>query len=282
MRKLSHISFPAALVFIVTFWLVGSRAAVQITVLLLPADMTRLLADSSRYTLPLYLIRNSGFVFLLVGTVLAVRYVLRMSVINFITDAPAFRYRRSFAAAGIWLTATALLTAGEGLLMPENYLFEPDYRAFFLFLFPAAVTVVIQASSEELLFRTLLGRWVETYTGRLLPPVILSGMLFLFAHLMNPEIQRFGASAAIYLYYFLFGAMLMLFSKLDGGYELAIGIHIGNNLFSSLLVNYDGSVMPTPSLFTAQSITPTGALIVLGVSAGISSMVFIRKQSGIR
>jgi len=110
MRKLSHINFPAALVFIVTFWLVGSRAAVQITVLLLPADMTRLLADSSRYTLPLYLIRNSGFVFLLVGTVLAVRYVLRMSLISFITDAPVFRYRRSFAAAGVWLMATALLT----------------------------------------------------------------------------------------------------------------------------------------------------------------------------
>ncbi|MCL4561859.1 MAG: hypothetical protein M1281_14780, partial [Chloroflexi bacterium] len=57
----------------------------------------------------------------------------------------------------------------------------------------------------------------------------------------------------------------------DGRLELALGLHAANNLFTALFANYTGTVMPTPSLFTVNTLDA-----VYSVSAAfIGLMVFV-------
>jgi hypothetical protein len=39
---------------------------------------------------------------------------------------------------------------------------------------------------------------------------------------------------------------------MDNGLESAIGFHAANNTFAAIFVNYEGSVLPVPSLFMAE------------------------------
>lgn len=212
------------------------------------------------------------------GTLVSVRYILQVPIQNFITNTPRIRVKRGIFACLLWILLLSLFTLTENLFYPEQLIFTLNIRTLLPFLPIAIIMVSIQATSEELLFRAFLGRWAGIYSDRKLPAALISGLLFMSVHLFNPEITLYRNSWAIYLYYFLFGFILMYFSLKDGGYELAIGIHAGNNLFASILVNYEGSVMPTPSLFTAHSDSPIPALIFMIVSSGGIYLVFLRKK----
>jgi len=235
-------------------------------------------AEGFSYSLRIYFIVNIGFLALLSGTLAAVKFILQIPTKNFITDNPRLRVRRGVLACCMWILLLSLFAVLESLFSPGQLSLTLNIPSLLLFLPAAIIMVSIQAASEELLFRTFLGRWVGIYTARKLPAAIISGVLFMSVHLFNPEITLYSNSWAIYLFYFLFGFILMYFSIKDGGYELAIGIHVGNNLFSSILVNYEGSVMPTPSAFTAQSESPVPALIFLILSSIIMYLVFLRKK----
>jgi len=211
------------------------------------------------------------------GTLAAAKYILQIPLKEFITNNPHIRVRRGVLACFLWILLLSLFTVLESLFSPNQLIFTLKIRSLLLFLPAALIMVTIQAASEELLFRTFLGRWIAIYSARKLPAAIVSGVLFMSVHLFNPEVTLYNNSWAIYLFYFFFGFILMYFSLKDGGYELAIGIHVGNNLFSSILVNYEGSVMPTPSLFTAQSDSPVPALIFLILASMIMYWVFLRK-----
>jgi hypothetical protein len=49
--------------------------------------------------------------------------------------------------------------------------------------------------------------------------------------------------------YFFFGFAMCLIVWIDDGLETAIGIHAGNNCFAAIIMNYENSVLPTPSVF---------------------------------
>jgi len=40
-----------------------------------------------------------------------------------------------------------------------------------------------------------------------------------------------------------------LLTYIDGGLETAIGVHAANNLFAAIIVGYEHSALPTPTLF---------------------------------
>ena len=76
-------------------------------------------------------------------------------------------------------------------------------------------------------------------------------------HLGNPEATN-SADKGQLLHlitissYFLFGFLLCILIYYEGGLESVIGIHAANNIFAAIFVNYEGSVLPVPSLFIAE------------------------------
>lgn len=116
------------------------------------------------------------------------------------------------------------------------------------FVFLALVFIPIQASAEELFFRGYILQVAGLRLRNMWVLCTLSGLLFGLPHLLNPEASvnypLFG------FYYFAFGFTLAYISLRDGRLELALGVHIANNLFSVIFANYTITVLPTPSLFT--------------------------------
>jgi len=77
-------------------------------------------------------------------------------------------------------------------------------------------------------------------------------VLFLLPHLANPELylgndalSNFVLTALAYL---LMGALLAWATLKDNSLEVALGAHAANNLYVGLLVNFEGSALPTPAL----------------------------------
>ena len=149
---------------------------------------------------------------------------------------------------------------------PDHFVFATPLTQWLLFLPLALCLTPIQAAAEEFLFRAYLGNWMRSLQLKPFWTAIISGTLFLAIHLANPEIQALKDSIWIYSFYFLFGFSLMLISLKDGGYELAIGIHIGNNLFTVLGVNYVSSALPSPSLFMSRVLEPFQSNLIFFIS----------------
>lgn len=75
----------------------------------------------------------------------------------------------------------------------------------------------------------------------------LNGIIFMVPHLSNPEVAH--GLAPMMLCYFAMGYMLAIITLRTGSLEMAIGAHIGNNLFDVLILNDAKSVLTTHSLF---------------------------------
>ena len=65
---------------------------------------------------------------------------------------------------------------------------------------------------------------------------------------MNPEVQEFGVFNMMF-YYVSVALFLAIITVLDDGLELAMGVHIATNVYGSLMVSYEGSVLQTPAIF---------------------------------
>ena len=81
--------------------------------------------------------------------------------------------------------------------------------------------------------------------------ILLNGLGFMALHGGNPEIEH---GLPSWLMYFFWGAFLTLLTLKDNGAELAIGIHVANNVFTGIFMNYKGSALPTNTIFTAQEL----------------------------
>lgn len=230
-----------------------------------------------------YLHSHIGFLLIILLFAAGVHIFLDSSLSAMIHDKERIRFRRAGKAGLIWLAGMGVFSMIEALVYSGSLTLTFDTSQFFRFLPLACILVTLQATTEELLFRVLPGRWLSLLfrpgtKSWLLLPALISGLLFLAAHLFNPEFQIAEQKLFLVLYYFLFGAAAMALSYLDGGYEIAIGIHIGNNLFSSLFINYQGSVLPTPSIWKADNLSPVHAFITLVLLLFLIWLFLLRKR----
>lgn len=79
-------------------------------------------------------------------------------------------------------------------------------------------------------------------------PLLVTTLLFAAVHMANPEVAEHGVKVMFPIYATLglsFGLMVLL----SDGLELAMGFHIANNLWLSLLMSSPESVLQTDSLF---------------------------------
>ena len=66
-------------------------------------------------------------------------------------------------------------------------------------------------------------------------------------HILNPEIEKLGYG--LLAYYIGSGLFFGIIALMDEGIELAIGIHVANNLITAILVTADWTAFQTASLY---------------------------------
>jgi hypothetical protein len=214
-----------------------------------------------------------SFVPLFLTTLFVVRFVHQRPARTLVTAAPRVRWGRLAAAFGVWLGLSALMSVVEELLHPGRYKLTFQPAAFIVFLAPALILLAIQTASEELFLRGYLMQGLGLFFKRGWVVAVITSLLFAGLHWGNPEVSV--DAGLLMAYYFSFGLFAALISLRDGGLELALGIHASNNVFAALLANYNGSAIPSPSIFTAGVLDPVYGLVAPLIGMGIFYLVFL-------
>lgn len=205
-------------------------------------------------------------VLFLIGIFLAIRLIHQRPFKTLITSARAVVWGRFFQGFTVWFILSGLMSLVEALLYPGRYIWTLDLRRYIPFAFLALVLIPIQTSAEELFFRGYILQGVGLRLRNIWILSAISGFLFMVPHFLNPEARlNYGMMG---FYYFFIGAVMAYVTLRDGRLELALGLHAANNLFSALFANYVVTVMPTPSLFTVNTLD-----VVYSVSAAVIGLI---------
>ncbi|HEX5942310.1 MAG TPA: CPBP family intramembrane glutamic endopeptidase [Anaerolineales bacterium] len=221
-----------------------------------------------------FLFTMSSFIPFLVGTLLAVRFIHARSLKTLVTGESHIRWGRVFAGAAGWLLIAALISTIESLLYPGRYVLTLQPVTLAIYAILALILIPLQTSAEEFFFRGYLLQWMGLRLKNTWLLSLLNGVLFFLPHTANPEMAA--NSVLIGLGYFVMGFFLTRISLQDNGIELALGMHAANNLFAALFANYAVTALPSPSLFTVQTLDPVYSLISLIVGMLVFYLLFFR------
>jgi len=222
--------------------------------------------------IPEFLATMLSFVPFIVATLLAVRFIHARSLKTLITGEAHIRWGRIFVGAGVWLVIAALIAAVEAILYPGRYVLTFQPGLLFIFAILALILIPIQTSAEELFFRGYLLQWMGLRLKNKWVLAFLNGVLFFLPHAANPEMAT--NSLLIGLGYFAIGFFFALITLQDNGMELALGMHAANNLFAALFANYAVTALPSPALFTVQTLDPVYSLVSLVIGLVVSYLIF--------
>jgi uncharacterized protein len=204
----------------------------------------------------------------LVVLLLGVRLLHHRSPRTLLTAQPRFAWRRLLLSAGLWLVLLALGDLIMGLIItPGNYQLTFNLKAWLPYAVAALILIPIQASTEELLFRGYLMQALGLLTRRSWFPLIISTLVFTSLHAANTDVLAYGAPLML-AQIALLGLLMGWITLRSVGLEAAIGLHTANNLYGSLLITYPASTLPSPAIFSMETIDPVAGLVALVVTAG--------------
>ena len=224
-----------------------------------------------------YLIINAIPLALLAGLYLTVRFIHKRRLITLITPNAKLNWRRVLQGGGIYFGITLIITAIGMAIAPQDYQLTFKPIQFLIFLPIALIITPLQTSAEELFFRGYIMQGIGLKTQNSFIPVFGSSILFMLPHLANPEVKsNFWLMAS---YYLGFGLFLAFITIRDNSLELAMGVHAANNLFVALILNFPGSSLPSPSIFTGPKVNPLADLIWFILAAVIFCFAIFRKPA---
>ena len=203
-----------------------------------------------------------------IALLLCVKYFHHKKPTDILTGRNRFDVKRVFFGA-IWgILTIVLLGAQYGFGDTSNLVFQFQPFNFIMMCIVILIFIPFQVAFEEFIFRGYLMqgsillfkyRWVA---------LLLTGFAFGLLHGSNPEVDRFGFWVAM-PQYILMGLLLGLVAIWDDGLELALGLHLANNVISSLVVTHDASALQTHALFKDMAPTAshmdTVVMLVCGV-----------------
>ena len=188
----------------------------------------------------------------LIALYLAYTKIHKRSLLALHTAASRFRWMRVLQGFFLaWAVLGAFSFAANRLgIMEVQYIFAGG--KFWIFALVSLLFIPLQSATEEIVFRGYFNQGLtHVFKSKWLAFVITS-FAFMALHLSNPEALEGAASGSLPIVmsgYFFFGFAMCLIVWIDDGLETAIGIHAGNNCFAAIIMNYENSVLPTPSVF---------------------------------
>jgi len=258
---------------IVLFWLGGSLLLVLLLYMYFLVDNNPATGFDSNSTFnidvnPLANLAVSlmSFIPLLISIILAVKLIHRRPVTSLITPYKKVDWKRiGVGILAIWILAIFSCVL-EAVLYPGRYQFSFDSSEFFKYVPLILVFIPIQATTEELIFRGYFTQSLNLLFKRPWIAIVLSSTVFMLMHYANPEVS---VNVVLTLgYYFTVGLFMAVITLKDNRLELALGCHIGINLFV-LVANYSGSVLPVPSIFTVTVLDPVYNLVSFIIMAAL-------------
>jgi membrane protease YdiL (CAAX protease family) len=205
----------------------------------------------------------SSYLFFFAAIFIAVRFIHKRPFRSLVTSQIKVNWRRLFAGFSFWFIIAGLVSIFEAILYPSRYVFSFDPNKFVLFAFFAILLIPIQASCEELFFRGYLMQGLGLRIRGIIILPMVSGLIFGVLHLANPEMSVPSGAWMLGVSYFLVGFFAGVITLLDGGLELALGLHIANNLYTALVVNTTVSALASESYFKVNEIDPLYGLVSL-------------------
>ncbi len=219
------------------------------------------------------------------GCYFAWRKIHRKALTSLHTSFSRFRWGRALQAFIItWAVLFAFSFIG-GALTGNAPAWQFDPSRFFIFALISLTLLPIQSATEEIVVRGYMNKGLIQGLGNKWVAFAITSGLFTALHLANPEATsgaESGQLAIVMSGYFFFGFAACLMVLIDDGLESAIAVHAANNTFAGVFVNYEGSVLPTPSLWQVRA-EPTGdsigTILVLLAILGLLWVTRRRKVS---
>lgn len=162
-----------------------------------------------------------------------------------LTTRQTFDWSRVILGFTIWFVLAVVLTFA--LLNREDYRYQLELNRFVPLLVVGILFVPVGAIVEEILFRSYLLKGIFLLAKSPIVSLLITSVLFGLLHGTNPEMQHgFFKFLSIYIF---FGLVLGMIAILDEGLELAMGIHVSNNMFVALILSTHDGTFTTPSVF---------------------------------
>lgn len=176
-------------------------------------------------------------------------------------------FKDSFGAA-VWGGLMIVSFIVSYTINPSDYTLQFDLNQFVILVFVSMIFITLQASFEEVIFRGYFQQGLAVLFKNAWVPLILTSLLFGLMHLSNPEVKEYGV-AIMLPQYVLLGLVFAVCVIMDEGLEIAIGVHIINNVLSALVVTHESSVLQTVAIFKAETVNPEYSLYELLIFSAI-------------
>lgn len=170
-------------------------------------------------------------------------------------NANKIRWKRIFWAMGCFGCITLCIELISAGINPSLYQFSFDKNTFFQYLLISLTLIPFQSAGEEMIMRGYLMQGIAWATKRPWLAILCTSIIFGLLHLANPEIKAFGY--LFILNYIFMGLAMGIVTIMDDGAEIAIGVHIVNNLYSAIMVTFPSSVLKTSTIFTVNEYNAT-------------------------
>lgn len=198
----------------------------------------------SNLTLLLFLIPSLIAFF---GFLFVIKYIHKQSLQSVTTARKQIDVKRIIFGFGFWGVFSMLVFGSSLILSPENYQWNFELQPFLTMFIIASLLIPFQSALEEWIFRGYLMQGFATMTRSRLLSLLLTSIIFGSLHILNPEIDKLGYG--LLAYYIGSGLFFGIIALMDEGIELAIGIHVANNLITAILVTADWTAFQTASLY---------------------------------
>ena len=257
-------------------------SANQLGPILSDAESTRLMTKAMGLNPWIYII----FLITFPGT-LAVVFIIQKfwhgrTITSLHTAFARYNWNRTFFAIGVFWALAAIFSAFGHFsgLSPLKVTFDP--ARFFGFAIASLLFIPLQSATEEIIVRGYMNQGLGKYIKSPWIVFIITSLFFMALHLANPE-STSSAEKGAFMHlltmssYFSFGFLLCVLVYYEGGLETAIGVHVANNLFAAIFVNYEGSVLPTPSVFIA-NLSPSYDLPIGMAMLALVTFILVRTR----
>ena len=264
------------------FTLIAAFCGYKLLPTLSDPESTRLMTQGMGLNPLIYI----SFLITFPGTLLFVYLVQKFwhsrTITHLHTVFERYNWRRTFFAIGVfWAVAASFAAIGHfSGISPLKFQFDPS--RFFGFAIASLLFIPLQSATEEIIVRGYMNQGLGQYIKSPWVVFFITSLFFMALHLGNPEATS-SADKGTYMHiltvssYFLFGYLLCVLVYFEGGLETAIGVHVANNLFAAVFINYEGSVLPTPSVYIVE-LNPSYDLPVSMIMLSIVTYILVRSR----
>jgi membrane protease YdiL (CAAX protease family) len=227
---------------------------------------------------PLFLIVMVGLSFSIsyLFLYLCVRFIHKKTFISIINTGNKVRWKKIGIGALAWLGIIVILDIISYLIDPGSFKISLNPQGFWILALLALIAFPIQASFEEVFFRGYLMQGISLIFERPWVVLMVTSLCFALLHWWNGGTVIM--SISIVLGTFIIGLMLGILTMADNGIELAIGVHIINNIYVSVIHSSpDGGLGNLPSLVVSPS-DPYLSPVILALAAVILIGVLFRNR----